>query len=433
MFGTSVYELMRIVVHTYDTITVPSLQTASIASMATPFGCIFTGWLMDMIGRRKSILVTQVPSMLGWILIACATNLPMIYIGRMLTGLGSGMIGAPARVYVSEVTQPHLRGMLGALSAIFVSSGVLFQYVVGSITSWRVLGGLCALCPLSAFLLMLFMPESPNYLVIKERSDKARKSLAKLRGSTFNVDGEVHRLQTFTEQQKANSVEAESSFRDTLNALLSPSAIKPFVILSLYFMMYQFSGVNTITFYAVEIFQQTGTTMDKNMCTILLGVTRLLFTVAAVIAMRKVGRRPLTFVSGRLYICCDYIRTVELMADTIIIDRHRMRFLDDWPGDLHVVQIPVGSCRSADCTGRRLDSGAVHFRVHDDVHRWLSGGAVGDDWRTVSAEGARIAGRDDHMHGAQFRVHCGENVSVYGVVSAAAWHFYSLRMHLVCW
>lgn len=64
-------------------------------------------------------------------------------------------------------------------------------------------------------------------------------------------------------------------------------------------MMYQFSGVNTVTFYAVQIFQETGTSLDKNTCTILLGVVRLIFTVGAAIAMRKCGRRSLTFISGK--------------------------------------------------------------------------------------------------------------------------------------
>lgn len=66
----------------------------------------------------------------------------------------------------------------------------------------------------------------------------------------------------------------------------------------MYFMMYQFSGVNTITFYAVDIFRDVGTTMDKNTCTIMLGVVRFVFTIIACIALRRCGRRPLTFISG---------------------------------------------------------------------------------------------------------------------------------------
>lgn len=160
---------------------------------------------MDLVGRKKAILVTQFPVILGWLIIASATSVPMIYVGRILTGLGSGMIGAPARVYTSEVTQPHLRGMLGALASVGISYGVLFQYTMGSFCSWSTLSYVSALYPTMAFVLMLIMPESPNFLVIKMKAEKATKSLAKLRGSTYNVEGEVHKLQTFAEKQRANS------------------------------------------------------------------------------------------------------------------------------------------------------------------------------------------------------------------------------------
>lgn len=82
--------------------------------------------------------------------------------------------------------------------------------------------------------------------------------------------------------------------------MMQPGAYKPFLILLFYFMVYQFGGVNTVTFYAVEIFAETGSTMDKNTCTIILGVVRLVFTIVAIIALRKFGRRFLTFVSSKL-------------------------------------------------------------------------------------------------------------------------------------
>lgn len=65
----------------------------------------------------------------------------------------------------------------------------------------------------------------------------------------------------------------------------------------MYFMMYQFSGVNTITFYAVEIFRDSGTELDKNTCTIILGALRFFFTIVACISLRRCGRRPLSFIS----------------------------------------------------------------------------------------------------------------------------------------
>lgn len=91
----------------------------------------------------------------------------------------------------------------------------------------------------------------------------------------------------------------KTSFHETLEVILSPSALKPFIILVLYFMMYQFSGVNTITFYAVDVFRVSGTKWDSNTCTIFMGVVRLLFTIIGCIAMRRCGRRPLTFISSK--------------------------------------------------------------------------------------------------------------------------------------
>lgn len=158
---------------------------------------------MDTFGRRKTLIYTEIPLIIGWLLIAFASDLYMIYVGRVLVGIGSGMVGAPARVYTSEVTQPHLRGMLTALASIGISVGVLFQYVFGSFLSWQVLAGISTCIPILASVLMFFLPESPNFLVAKSKNDKALKSLAKLRGSSYNLEKEVDQLKEFTERANA--------------------------------------------------------------------------------------------------------------------------------------------------------------------------------------------------------------------------------------
>lgn len=160
---------------------------------------------MDRLGRKKTLIMIEIPLIIGWLLIAFATDIKMIYAGRLLVGFGSGLVGAPCRVYTSEVTQPHLRGMLGAFAAVGISFGVLFQYTVGSFVTWQILSGVSTIIPLLALICMLFMPETPNYLVSQSKPEKAAKSLAKLRGSTCNVQREVDQLQQFALKQKANS------------------------------------------------------------------------------------------------------------------------------------------------------------------------------------------------------------------------------------
>ncbi|CAD7076969.1 unnamed protein product [Hermetia illucens] len=268
---------------------------ASLASAGTPFGCIVSGYLMDAVGRKLTLLITQIPAILGWILICSADRVELIYAGRFFVGFGSGMVGAPARVYTSEVTQPHLRGMLSALASVFISFGVLMQYTLGSFLTWKILSIVSTMIPVASLILMFFMPETPNYLVAHAKSDAAQKSLTKLRGSSCNVEGEMQQLEEFNRKTNANN---KVTAKEKLALLLSPTTLKPFGILVLYFMMYQFSGVNTITFYAVEIFRDSGTTMNTYTCTILLGVVRLIFTIVACISLRRCGRRPLTFISG---------------------------------------------------------------------------------------------------------------------------------------
>ncbi|XP_039748735.1 facilitated trehalose transporter Tret1-like isoform X2 [Pararge aegeria] len=268
---------------------------ASLSSAGTPIGCILSGYLMDTIGRRLTLIVTEVPLIIGWILVACAQNVPMIYVGRLLVGLGSGMVGAPARVYTCEVSQPHLRGMLGAMASVGVSTGVLIQYIIGSVTSWNILAGLSATVPILSLLGMLFLPETPNYLLTQDKTEKAEKSLAKLRGSTCDLQDEIQKMVNFKEK---NHVEPLKSPKEIIKALLSPSALKPFGILAVYFFIYQWCGVNTITFYAVEVFEASGAQFDKHWLTISMGILRVIFTVVGCILCRRCGRRPLTFVSA---------------------------------------------------------------------------------------------------------------------------------------
>lgn len=179
---------------------------ASLSSLSTPIGCILGGYLSDRIGRKKTLILTEIPLILGWLSIAFATRIEMIYIGRLLCGLGSGIVGAPARVYTSEVTQPHLRGMLTALSSVSLSFGVLFQYTMGAFLSWQMLSAASCLVPVIAMLGMCLLPESPNYLVTHQKPEKAVQSLAKLRGSSYNIQKEINVLQEFATKSNAKKL-----------------------------------------------------------------------------------------------------------------------------------------------------------------------------------------------------------------------------------
>lgn len=254
-----------------------------------------TGYMMDTLGRKKSLIITEIPALMGWLLISFASNVEMIYLGRFLVGLGSGMVGAPARVYTSEVTQPHLRGMLTALASVGVSTGVLLEYALGSILPWRTVAKISTLIPLAALLLMFVYPESPSYLISRNKHDDAKKALKQFRSSNYNLDEEMNRIIKFSQK---NNIKHLTKPREIIKAILQPNALKPFAVLFFYFLIYQWSGTNAITFYAVEIFQQSGATVNSYLVTVILGVVRLLSTIMACVLCRRCGRRPLTMISS---------------------------------------------------------------------------------------------------------------------------------------
>ncbi|XP_029671286.1 facilitated trehalose transporter Tret1-like isoform X1 [Formica exsecta] len=268
---------------------------ASISSIGTPIGCLVSGYMMDMLGRKRSLIITEIPALLGWLLIAFATDIRMIYAGRFFVGLGSGMVGAPARVYTSEVTQPHLRGMLTAIASVGVSTGVLIEYALGSIVTWNVCAAISGILPLTALLLMFFFPETPSYLISRSKPDQAEKALQRFRGSTYNVNREMESLVEFSNK---NNIKRLTGLREIVCALIKPSALKPFTLLFLYFLIYQWSGTNVITFYAVEIFKDSGASLNKYLAAVILGIVRLISTIVACILCRRCGRRPLTMISS---------------------------------------------------------------------------------------------------------------------------------------
>ncbi|XP_071454727.1 trehalose transporter 1-like protein isoform X2 [Hetaerina americana] len=285
---------------------------ASLSSISTPIGCLLSGWLMDALGRRAALLLVEVPLLVGWLLIAMAYNLPLLYAGRLFVGLGSGLVGAPARVYTAEATQPHLRGMLSALASLGVSFGVLMMYALGAcLPSWRHSAGVSAAVPLVALVLAaVAAPETPSWLISHGRTKEARCSLARLRGDVCDLDGELDQLARGSSisagvgksrsQMAPLTVEPQEP-EPLLKALFKKSSLWPLGMLVSYFVIYQFSGVNAVTFYAVEVIRTAGIGGGGDgdyLTAVGMGAVRLAATAAACVLMRRMGRRPLTLISS---------------------------------------------------------------------------------------------------------------------------------------
>ncbi|KAK9702321.1 Sugar transporter [Popillia japonica] len=156
----------------------------SINLICVPIGCACSGAITEYLGRKKCMQLVNIPFLCAWIMFKYTTSIYLIFLALCLTGLSGGLLEAPVITYVAEICQPRLRGMLSSTSTLSVMGGVLIQFLFGTFFHWRTVALINCIFPVLSFVLLFFVPESPHWLILKNRLLDARKSIAWLRGWT---------------------------------------------------------------------------------------------------------------------------------------------------------------------------------------------------------------------------------------------------------
>ncbi|XP_067631035.1 facilitated trehalose transporter Tret1 isoform X2 [Eurosta solidaginis] len=254
-------------------------------------GGIAGGPFIEYIGRRNTILATAVPFIISWLLIACAVNVAMVFAGRALAGFCVGIASLSLPVYLGETVQPEVRGLLGLLPTAFGNIGILMCFVAGTYMDWSKLAFLGGTLPIPFLILMFLIPETPRWYVSRGREDRARRALQWLRGKQADVEPELKGLLRTQAQSDRHSS------NNQLMELLKRNNLKPLSI-SLGLMFFQqWSGINAVIFYTVMIFREAGSSIDGNVCTIIVGVVNFVAIFMATVLIDRLGRKILLYIS----------------------------------------------------------------------------------------------------------------------------------------
>jgi MFS transporter, SP family, galactose:H+ symporter len=263
---------------------------------AVPVGAIFgaaiAGQAADTLGRRRTIVSAAVVFIIGALLSAAAPGLALLVIARILLGVAVGLASANAPVYISEVAPPEERGRLVSYFQLSVTIGILVAYLVGlafsGIDGWRWMLGLGALPALALGIGMLQMPQSPRWLVMVGQDYAARKVLEKIRRD----DEEA--ITRELEEIKGSIESRPGGWKD----LLEPAVRAALLVGVGLAVLQQFTGINTVIYYAPTIIQFTG--INGNSAAIVaslgVGVVNILATLVALRLIDRAGRRPLLMV-----------------------------------------------------------------------------------------------------------------------------------------
>jgi MFS transporter, SP family, xylose:H+ symportor len=214
---------------------------------------------------------------------------------RIVGGIGVGIASMISPMYIAEIAPAGVRGKLVSFNQLAIIFGMLVIYFVNYFIArqgneqWLITDGwrwmfFSGVIPAGIFFILLwFVPETPRYLVMKGKDEKALKVLRKIAGE---------------DQAAATLHDIKSTLHEKNVPWLSYGFFLIFIGIMLS-VFQQFVGINVVLYYASNIFRNMGSSTDSSlMLTIIVGVVNLLFTVVAILTVDKFGRKPLMIIGS---------------------------------------------------------------------------------------------------------------------------------------
>lgn len=282
-------------------------------------GVLVAGTLSDYLGRKVTMLISAALFSISAIGCAVCGTFDQLVAYRIIGGVGIGIVSIVSPIYISEVSPAKVRGTLVSLYQLAVTMGFLLAYLAnwaidsnidgGIVASalageeismydkimhseaWRGMLGSETLPALLFFFIIFFIPESPKWLIIKGKLDKASKIL----GRIYTNEEETRNEIAVTRESINGGSNGE--WKD----LLKPGILTAVIAGSAIAILGQFMGVNAVLYYGPKIFSEAG--FDNPMfSTVLVGVVNMVTTVLAVFIIDRVGRKHLIYwgVSGMI-------------------------------------------------------------------------------------------------------------------------------------
>lgn len=269
---------------------------ASSVLVGCMFGAMAGGPLGDRIGRKASLLGCAALFAVSALASAIPATLAQFAWARFAGGLAIGAASILSPIYIAEISPEKIRGRLVSFYQLAIVIGIMAVFFVNFEiqrvgdhawnveAGWRWMFGSLALPSVVFAALLALVPESPRWLMKAGQQERALEVLTRI-GGAGNAEREIGEIRSALSQEEGRWSELLTAYR------------KPLCIGALLAIFSQFSGINTVMYYAPEIFKTAGAGQDSAFGqTVTVGAINFLFTFVAIGFVDRAGRRPLLLI-----------------------------------------------------------------------------------------------------------------------------------------
>jgi SP family galactose:H+ symporter-like MFS transporter len=263
-------------------------------------GAMFSGRIADVVGRKKVILAAAVIFIIGAVWSGASSGPVMLVLARFFLGIAIGVSSFSVPLYIAEISPTKSRGKLVSMFQLLITIGIMVSYLSDSAfavpdghpdfnSCWRPMFYVGVIPALIMFIGMIFLPETPRWLISKGYENKCRDVLQKVEEPEL-VEEVITKMKSDIEADKANKVKWNEVFKKWLRV--------PLIIAVGIMFVQQFTGINTIIYYSPKIFLMSGfaDAQAAVWASVSVGVVNVAFTILSLFMIDKLGRRKLYFI-----------------------------------------------------------------------------------------------------------------------------------------
>ncbi|XP_048006803.1 facilitated trehalose transporter Tret1-like [Leguminivora glycinivorella] len=303
----------------------------SLPSLGAMAGTAVTGLFIDKLGRKRGSMALVLPTLLCWIIVQFSSSMLPIMIARFIGGIagGSNLVYAP--IFISEISEPSIRGSLSSGTVTMYCFGAILSYLSGWFLSYRMI--IWVNLALGVINLMLFMlvVESPLFLLKKNNEKEALKALAHYRDGSVTSKIVLEELSVMKQQlsppvelhtvtsDEKKEDEAELAEKEKLTTgepaspqrqpaiktlFTDPASRRAFLVVGTVLTLQVCMGMVAVQVYAGNLFAQAAPDLSKDFCSVLLALTLFAGCTVTTVVADKAGRRVLIISSSALVALC---------------------------------------------------------------------------------------------------------------------------------